>query len=63
MSGPLLVIMGGVTVDFLVEMISDCWIYDFTAMLWTKVYVLMYFKNVCEIDLDITFFSYLSLTQ
>ena len=44
-------------------MINDCWIYDFTAMLWKKVYVLMYFRYGSEIDLDITFFSYPSLTQ
>ena len=35
-SGPLLVIMGGV--DNRIETISDCWIYDFTAMLWKKVH-------------------------
>ena len=60
-SGPLLVIMGGV--DSEIKMISNCWIYDLTAMLWKKVHVLMYLRNGSEIDLDITFFSYPSLTQ
>ena len=45
-SGPLLVIMGGV--DNEIVMISDCWIYDLTAMLWKKVHVLMYFRNDSE---------------
>ena len=60
-SGPLLVIMGGMATWK--EMTGDCWIYDLTAMLWKKVHVLMYFKCGSEIDLDITFFSYPSLTQ
>ena len=60
-SGPLLVIMGGV--DSQVQMTSDCWIYDLATMLWKKVHVLMYFRNSSEIDLDITFLSYPSLTQ
>ena len=60
-SGPLLVIMGGMGTR--IEIISDCWIYDLTAMLWKKVHVLMYFRNDSEIDLNIKFFSYLSLTQ
>ena len=34
-SGPLLVIMGGMM--NMKTMTSDCWIYDFTAMLWKKV--------------------------
>ena len=56
-SGALLVIMGGVPT-------SDCWIYDFTAILWKKVATcLMHFKNGSEIDLDISFLSYPSLTQ
>ena len=37
-SGPLLVIMGGL--DSQIRTISDCWIYDLTAMLWQKVHVL-----------------------
>ena len=60
-AGPLLVIMGG-TMDW-ETMTSDCWIYNLTAMLWKKVHVLMYFRNGTEIDLDITLFSYPSLTQ
>ena len=58
-SGPLLVIMGGV----MFTIASSCWIYDFTAMLWKKVHVMMYFRNSSEIDVAITFFSYPSLTQ
>ena len=38
-SGPLLVIMGGV--DRWIEVTSNCWIYDLTAMLWKKVHVLI----------------------
>ena len=34
-SGPLLVIMGGGMSKE--TMTSDCWIYDFTTMLWKKV--------------------------
>ena len=60
-SGPLLVIIGGM--DNKIGTISDCWVYDFTAMLWKKVHVLMYFRCGSDIDLDITFFSYFSLTQ
>ena len=36
-SGPLLVIMGGAMSRE--TMTSDCWIYDFTTMLWKKVLV------------------------
>ena len=36
-SGPLLVIMGGF--GSWMQITSDCWIYDFTAMLWKKVHV------------------------
>ena len=36
-SGPLLVIMGG-TVNWK-TMASDCWIYDFTTLLWKKILV------------------------
>ena len=37
-SGPLLVIMGGAMSRE--TTISDCWIYDFTTMLWKKVLVI-----------------------
>ena len=37
-SGPLLVIMGGVMTRE--AMTSDCWIYDFTTMLWKTVLVI-----------------------
>ena len=36
-SGPLLVIMGGAMSRETIT--SDCWIYDFTTMLWKKVLV------------------------
>ena len=36
-SGPLLVIIGGMM--NMKTMTSDCWIYDFTTMLWKKVLV------------------------
>ena len=46
-SGPLLVIMGGMM--NWTTVISDCWIYDFTTMLWKKVLVseicLLYFMT------------------
>ena len=42
-SGPLLVIMGGM-MD-MKTMTNDCWIYDFTTMLWKKVLVSE--NNVC----------------
>ena len=53
-SGPILVIMGGV-VDS--ETISDCWIYDFTTMLWKKVLVsetcLLYFVRLLVATLHV----------
>ena len=54
-SGPLLVIMGG----FGSQITSDCWIYDFTAMLWKKVHVhvLMYFRSNYVIDLELDIHS------
>ena len=39
-SGPLLVIMGGAMIRE--TMTSDCWIYDFTTMLWKKVLVIVF---------------------
>ena len=46
-SGPLLVIMGGAISTI---MTSDCWIYDFTTMLWKKVLLneisLLYFYDL-----------------
>ena len=51
-SGPLLVIMGGLAY---VEMVtSDCWIYDFTTMLWKKVLVIEKFVvfMVCNLKFN-----------